>query len=54
MRDEIEFGGLLPDLSAFSVREIGELDDSPLGAELRELAEAGNGHGLTAGFQSYI
>ncbi|MCW2864412.1 MAG: hypothetical protein JWP48_6120 [Actinoallomurus sp.] len=55
MRDEIEFGGLLVDLSVFSVQEIGDLDDSPLSAELREvLADAGNGPGLTAGFQAYI
>jgi hypothetical protein len=54
MRDEIEFGGLLVELSGLSLREVGDLDDSPLGAELREFAEAGNGHGLTAGFQSRI
>jgi FXSXX-COOH protein len=55
MRDEVEFGGQLVELSGFSLQEIGDLDDSPLGAELREvLADAGNGHGITAGFQARI
>jgi FXSXX-COOH protein len=55
MRDENEFGGLLVELSGLSLREVGDLDDSPLGAELRGvLADAGNGQGLTAGFQSHI
>jgi hypothetical protein len=55
MRDEIDFGGGLVELSGLSLQEVGDLEDSPLDAELRELLTgAGSGHGLTAGFQSNI
>ncbi|GAB2867393.1 hypothetical protein GCM10027176_81340 [Actinoallomurus bryophytorum] len=55
MHGEIHFGGELIELSGLSLREVGDLDDSPLALELRELLiGAGSGHGLTAGFQSKI
>jgi hypothetical protein len=53
MRDEIDFGGELIELSGLSLREVGDLEDSPLAMELRELL-TGSDHGLTAGFQSRI
>jgi hypothetical protein len=53
MRDEMDFGGELIELDGLSLQQIGDLEDSPLDAELRELF-TGNGHGLTAGFGSNI
>jgi FXSXX-COOH protein len=55
MRDEIDFGGELIELSGLSLQEVGDLEGSALDAELRELlSDVGSGHGLTAGFQSNI
>jgi hypothetical protein len=56
MRDEIDFGGglieLELELNGLSLQEVGDLEGSPLDAEVRELlSDAGSGHGLTAGFQ---
>jgi hypothetical protein len=55
MRDEVDFGGELIELNGLTLKEVGDLEGSPLSAELRELlSDAGSGHGLTAGFQSNI
>jgi FXSXX-COOH protein len=52
MREEIEFGGALVDLSGLPLQEVGEFDGSALGEELSGLLAASGV--ITAGFGSRI
>lgn len=52
MREEIEFGGGLVDLSGLPLQEVGDLDGSALGAELSGLLLTNSN--ITAGFGSFI